>query len=179
MTDTTELPAPGLVIVYTGNGKGKTTAALGLTLRAAGHGLKVCIIQFIKGAWRTGEALALARFAGQVELHTKGTGFTWTSDPEQVAQAAAAGWQLAIEKVQSGRFDLVILDELTYLLQHQLLTEREVLALIAGRPPGLHLVVTGRAASAALLAAADLVTEMKEIKHPFQSGRQARKGIDF
>jgi cob(I)alamin adenosyltransferase len=179
MTGTTDLPAPGLVIVYTGNGKGKTTAALGLALRAAGHDLKVCIIQFIKGAWRTGEARALARFVGQIELHTKGTGFTWASDPAQVAQAAAAAWQLALEKVQSGRFDLIILDELTYLFHHQLLSEQEVLALIARRPAGLHLVVTGRDAGAALLAAADLVTEMKEIKHPFQSGRQAQKGIDF
>jgi cob(I)alamin adenosyltransferase len=171
--------ARGLLIVYTGNGKGKTTAALGLALRASGQGLKVCIIQFIKGSWRTGESLALPRLAEQIEIHTRGTGFTWTSDPEEVARAAGEAWQLAEEKVLSGRYDLIILDELTYLLSYHLLAEQELLSLIARRPPGLHLVITGRNAGAALLAAADLVTEMREIKHPFQNGSPARRGIDF
>jgi cob(I)alamin adenosyltransferase len=180
ITDNTDLPAAtGLVIVYTGSGKGKTTAAFGQALRAAGHGLKVCIIQFIKGSWQSGEARALARFDDLVELHTTGTGFTWTSAPREVALAAAAAWQLATEKVLSGCFDLVILDELTYLLRYQLLAEQELLALLARRPPGLHLVITGRHAGPGLLAAADLVTEMNEVKHPFQNGRPAQKGIEF
>jgi cob(I)alamin adenosyltransferase len=180
MPDKNELPAAtGLVIVYTGNGKGKTTAAFGLALRAAGQGLKVCIIQFIKGAWLTGEAMAMARFAGQIELHTMGSGYTWSSKPEQVAQAAEAGWQLAREKVLSGRFDLVILDEFTYLLNYKLLPVQEALELLALRPNALHLVVTGRDADPDLLAAADLVTEMKEVKHPFRKGEQARKGIEY
>ncbi|MEJ2031626.1 MAG: cob(I)yrinic acid a,c-diamide adenosyltransferase [Deltaproteobacteria bacterium] len=170
--------ADGLVIVYTGHGKGKTTAALGLALRAVGHGLRVCIVQFIKGPWPTGEAAALARFA-EIELHVKGCGFTWASAPKEVKQAAAEGWQLARQKVLSGRFDLVILDELTYLLRYGLLAEEEVLDLCGSRPAGLHLVITGRNASPGLIAAADLVTEMQEIKHPHARGDKTRKGIEY
>lgn len=171
-------PAEGLLIVYTGNGKGKTTAAFGLALRAAGHGLRVCIIQFIKGDWQTGEIAALARF-DEIELHVTGCGFTWTCTPEEVERAAEEGWQLAREKVLSGRFELVILDELTYLLRYGLLAEEEVLDLCARRPPGLHLVITGRHATSGLLAAADLVTEMQEVKHPHNHGGRARKGIEY
>ena len=169
----------GLTLIYTGSGKGKTSAAFGLALRAAGHGLRVCIIQFIKGQWPTGETKAVSRFADLIELHTKGAGFTWTSTEEETRQAAAQAWQLAMEKALSDRYDLLILDELTYLVSYQLLAEEEVLDLLARRPARLHLLITGRDASPGLIAAADLVTEMKEIKHPFDTGVAAQKGIEF
>jgi len=170
----------GLVLIYTGDGKGKTTAALGQALRAAGHGLRVCIIQFIKGAWETGEAKALQAFAELIELHVTGSGFTWQAkDKEEVRQTALAGWRLARDKVLSDDFDLVVLEELTYLVTYGILAEAEVIKLLAMRPPRLHVLITGRAASAGLIAAADLVTEMREIKHPYKIGIQARKGIEW
>ena len=170
----------GLVIINTGHGKGKTTAAFGQALRAAGHGLKVCIIQFIKGQTRTGEALAfMAAFPGQVELHLAGTGFTWQQEMETVKTAALTGWQLAREKIFSDSYDLIVLDELTYLIGFGILTEDEVLDLFRARPKRLHLVITGRDASQGLIEYADLVTEMRAIKHPFQKGIKAQKGIEF
>ncbi len=170
----------GLVMINTGHGKGKTTAAFGQALRAAGQGLKVCIIQFIKGETKTGEALALASaFPGQVELHLAGTGFTWKQDMETVKAAALAGWQLAREKISSDAYDLIVLDELTYLIGFGILTEEEVIALFRERPQRLHLVITGRDAGQGLIEYADLVTEMRAIKHPFQQGIKAQKGIEF
>jgi cob(I)alamin adenosyltransferase len=170
----------GLLMVNTGDGKGKSTAAMGQALRAAGHGLRVCIIQFIKGLDTTGEALALGRaFPDQIEFHVTGTGFSWQRPREELAAAAAAGWRLAGEKIRSNAFDLVILDEFTYLLNGGLLGEEEALALFAARPARLHLLITGRQASPALLAAADLVTEMREVKHPYRQGGRARKGIEY
>jgi len=170
----------GLVIINTGHGKGKTTAALGQALRAAGQGLKVCIIQFIKGQGKTGEALALASaFPGQVELHRVGTGFTWQQDKDTVKEAALAGWNLAREKISSDAYDLIVLDELTYLIGFGILAEAEALALFSARPKRLHLVITGRDASQGLIEYADLVTEMRAIKHPFQKGVKAQKGIEF
>ena len=174
------MDSKGLLLVYTGNGKGKTTAALGQALRAAGHGLKVCIIQFIKGRDDTGEGRALARLGDIIELHTTGSGFTWAAkDPEEPKKAAIAGWTLAREKIMSNRYDMVILDEFTYPLNFDYLNEPKVLAALKERPQGLHLLITGRDASEQLLAAADLVTEMREIKHPFQQGVKARRGIEF
>ncbi len=170
----------GLVIINTGHGKGKTTAAFGQALRAAGQGLKVCIIQFIKGQATTGEALAFtSAFPGQVELHLAGTGFTWQQDMETVKAAALAGWQLAREKILSDAYDLIVLDELTYLIGFGLVPEEEVITLFRARPQRLHLVITGRDASQGLIEYADLVTEMRAIKHPFQKGVKARKGIEF
>jgi cob(I)alamin adenosyltransferase len=170
----------GLVIINTGHGKGKTTAALGQVLRAAGQGMKVCIIQFIKGQAKTGEALALtSAFAGQVELHLAGTGFTWQQDMQTVKAAALAGWSLARKKILSDAYDLIVLDELTYLIGFGLLQEEEVITLLRERPKRLHLVITGRDASPGLIEAADLVTEMRAIKHPFQKGVKAQKGIEF
>lgn len=170
----------GLIIINTGNGKGKTTAALGQALRTAGHGFKVCIIQFIKGAWETGEAKALKAFPDLIEFHVKGSGFTWEEkNLEKVKQAAQEGWKLAQNKIMSNNYDLVILDELTYLIKYQIIKETEVLRLLKKRPGHLHIVITGRNASPGLIKAADLVTEMKEIKHPFSSGIKARKGIEF
>jgi cob(I)alamin adenosyltransferase len=170
----------GLVIINTGHGKGKSTAAFGQALRAVGQGLKVCIIQFIKGQGKTGEALAIAAaFPGQIELHLTGTGFTWQQERETVKAAALAGWRLAGEKILSDAFDLIVLDELTYLIGFGIVSEEEVLALLRKRPKRLHLVITGRDASPGLVEYADLVTEMRTVKHPFQKGIKARKGIEF
>lgn len=174
------MTAQGLIIINTGHGKGKTTAALGQAVRAAGQGMKVCIIQFIKGQDKTGEALAFAAaFPGQVELHLAGTGFTWKQEAETVKKAALAGWNLAREKIASDAYDLIVLDELTYLISLGILTEDEVIALLRSRPQRLHLVITGRDASSGLIEYADLVTEMRAIKHPFQKGIKAQKGIEF
>ncbi|MBU2538940.1 MAG: cob(I)yrinic acid a,c-diamide adenosyltransferase [Proteobacteria bacterium] len=170
----------GLVIINTGHGKGKTTAAFGQALRAVGQGLQVCIIQFIKGTTKSGEALALATgFPGQVALHLAGTGFTWKQDKETVKKAAMAGWQLTREKIMSDAYDLIVLDELTYLITLGLVAEEEILDLFRARPQRLHLVITGRDATQGLIEYADLVTEMRVIKHPFQKGIKARKGIEF
>lgn len=168
----------GVTVLYTGNGKGKTTAAMGQVMRAVGHGLKVCVIQFIKGQWATGEANTCATLA-RVEFHVMGSGFTWREDPQQTKRAAAAGWALAEEKIRGGDFDLVVLDELTYLVSYQLVDESQVLNLIRNRPPHVHLVITGRNATPVLVEAADLVTEMLEVKHPYASGVKAQAGIEF
>ncbi len=170
----------GLIIIYTGNGKGKTTAAFGQALRAAGHGLRICIIQFMKGKWQTGEAKAMAALADRVELHIKGVGFTWQQkNMDEVTRAAHDGWELAREKIASDQYDMVILEELTYLISFNILAESEVLEVLRSRPPRLHVLITGRNAGKGLIEAADLVTEMHEIKHHFQSGAAARKGIEF
>ncbi|MEW6595366.1 MAG: cob(I)yrinic acid a,c-diamide adenosyltransferase [Thermodesulfobacteriota bacterium] len=170
----------GLTILFTGNGKGKTTAALGLALRAAGHGKKIAIIQFIKERTDTGEAKALAALGDCIELHVTGSGFSWAQrDEAAFRQVAQAGWRLAREKIASRAYDLIILDELTYLIHFGLVAEEAVLAAIAGKPAPLHLVITGRQASPGLIGAADLVTEMREIKHPFRRGIAAQAGIEF
>ena len=168
----------GLILLYTGHGKGKTTAALGQVLRAVGHGLKVCVIQFIKGSWPTGEAKACGALA-QVEFHVMGSGFTWQQAPEETKRAAEAAWALAEIKVAGGEFDMVVLDELTYLLSYQLVDEGRIIEVIRKRPPHVHLVITGRDASAALIDASDLVSEMRELKHPYASGVKAQAGIEF
>jgi len=168
----------GLLIVLTGNGKGKTTAAIGQALRMAGHKMRVCIIQFIKSKKNTGEAKALAGLSESVEMHTIGSGFTWQSEKEEVEAAARAGWELAKEKMSSD-YDMVILDEITYLLNGGILDQDEILGFLNNRPENLHIVVTGRQASEDLIRAADLVTEMKEIKHPYQNGIKAGKGIEY
>ena len=169
----------GLFIIFTGNGKGKTTAAIGQALRMAGHKMRVCIIQFIKSLKNTGEAKALSELTDTIELHVIGSGFTWKSPKAEVAAAARVGWILARGKIDSGRYDMVILDEITYLLNNRILDEAEVLTAINHRPESMHVVITGREASPDLIAAADLVTEMKEIKHPFKTGVKAGKGIEY
>lgn len=170
----------GLVIVNTGEGKGKSTAALGIVLRAWGRDFRLCVIQFIKaetGQW--GEVKA-ARKLG-IEWHSMGDGFTWTSkDMQQTIARAEKGWELAQEKIQSGQYDLIVLDEFTYPLHFGWLdTDKVIEWLKANRPPELHLVITGRDAPAALIAYADLVTEMLAIKHPFEQGIKAQAGIEF
>jgi cob(I)alamin adenosyltransferase len=175
-----EMDARGLLMINTGDGKGKTTAAFGQALRVAGHGQKVCIIQFIKGKWPTGEGRAMARLADCVELHVCGSGFTWQAeDLDEVVQAAVQGWRLAREKIASGSFRLIVLDELTYPINYGIIAEDEVLATLAARPAHLDILITGRGAGAGLLAVADLVTEMREVKHPYRKGLAARQGIEY
>jgi cob(I)alamin adenosyltransferase len=172
----------GLLIVHTGNGKGKTTAALGLLMRAAGRGLNCCMIQFMKSRNdRYGEHVAADKLG--IEVHTMGDGFTWdTKNPEQDRQTARATWQLCVEKLRSGDYDLIVFDELVYVLSYQMLAVEEVLEefrAVREAQPSLHIVVTGRDAPEQLIAQADLVTEMREIKHPFTAGIKAQQGIEF
>jgi len=172
----------GLLIVHTGNGKGKTTAALGLLMRAAGRGLNCCMIQFMKSRNdRYGEHVAADKLG--IEVHTMGDGFTWdTKNPEQDRQTARATWQLCVEKLRSGDYDLIVFDELVYVLSYQMLAVEEVLEefrAVREAQASLHIVVTGRDAPEQLIAQADLVTEMREIKHPFTAGIKAQQGIEF
>lgn len=170
----------GVIIINTGNGKGKTTAAFGQALRVAGHDQSVCIIQFIKGQWPTGEGRAVKRLSDHIELHVCGTGFTWQAAERAVVIAAAReGWQLALEKINSGNYRLVVLDELTYVVNYGIVSEQEVVGALIARPVGVDIIITGRDAGAGLVAAADLVSEMREIKHPYQQGIPARKGVEF
>ncbi len=172
----------GLVIVHTGNGKGKTTAALGMLLRAWGRGMKVGVIQFIKNEnARYGEIKAAERM-GHIDWLTTGDGFTWTSqDMDETEAKACHGWQLAQERIASDRYDLLLLDEFTYPLHYGWLETEAVIAwLKAHKPPRLHLVITGRYAPEALIDYADLVTEMREIKHPYkEQGIRAQAGIEY
>jgi cob(I)alamin adenosyltransferase len=167
-------------MVFTGNGKGKTTAALGMALRAVGHGIKVGVIQFIKGSRNCGEREAVKRFGDLLAFHVTGRGFTWTSDDIQKDRRAARdGWGQACAMIADGRYGMVILDELTYLIQYGFLTETVVLTALRRRPAGQHVVITGRNASEGLLAAADLVTEMHAVKHPYAAGIKAQPGVEF
>ncbi len=170
----------GLVIVNTGNGKGKTTAMLGTILRAWGRQMRICVIQFIKaetGNW--GEVRA-ARKLG-IEWHSSGDGFTWTSkDLVETGNKARGAWALAQEKIASGQYDLIALDEITYAFNYGWLDIHECIAwLRAHKPPELHLILTGRDAPPELIDYADLVTEMREIKHPYTRGILAQAGVDF
>jgi cob(I)alamin adenosyltransferase len=172
---------PGLVVLHTGDGKGKTTAALGLALRSVGHGYGVCMVQFIKGKWTCGEHKAAAEYLeGRLEIHPMGDGFTWdTKDREADKRKVREGWELAMRKVATGRYRMLILDELIYVLSYDYFPVREVLDFLAARPPDLHVVLTGRNPPPELVEAADLVTEMVAVKHPYQAGIKAQKGIEF
>lgn len=170
----------GLLIVHTGKGKGKSTAAFGTVFRALGHGMRVGVVQFVKGRWTTGERAALERFESQVTVHTMGEGFTWeTQDRQRDIAAAAAAWEKAKALVGDGEHDLVLLDELNIVLRYDYLPLEEVLAALSARPEMKHVIVTGRNAKEELIEAADLVTEMTQIKHPFRSGVKAQVGIEF
>lgn len=170
----------GLLVVYTGKGKGKTTAALGLSLRALGHGKRVCFIQFIKGSWKYGELEAAQHFSGLWDFHVTGRGFTWKSDELSKDIAAAhSGWELAQKVIAENRHELLVLDELTYLVQYNILTQEEILQVVQQRKAPLHVVITGRGAGELLIQAADLVTEMQEVKHHYQQGIKAIRGIEF
>jgi len=170
----------GLLIVHTGPGKGKSTAAFGLMLRALGRGFRVGVVQFVKGAWQTGERLALDRFADQVEWHTMGEGFTWeTQDRARDVAAAERAWSRARDLMAREDIRLLILDELNIALRYDYLPLAEVVAALRARRPDLHVVVTGRNAKPELVEAADLVTEMTLVKHHFAAGVKAQEGVEF
>jgi cob(I)alamin adenosyltransferase len=170
----------GLLIVHTGAGKGKTTAALGLAIRALGHGMKVGIVQFVKGAIATGEGALLKSLSLPLEMHTLGEGFTWkTRDRERDILAARRGWEKSVELLRDPSFGLVILDELNIVLRYEYLPLEEIMTELASRREMLHVVVTGRNAKPALLELADLVTEMVATKHPFRDGVKPQPGIEF
>jgi cob(I)alamin adenosyltransferase len=169
----------GLLVVYTGHGKGKTTAALGMVFRALGRGFRVAVVQFIKGKWKTGERI-FAETLPALEFHVMGLGFTWDSDDLAKDKAAArAAWEKAREAILSGERDLVVLDELTYTFHYDFLPLVEVLEVFRARPPHVHIVVTGRNAPEELVALADLVTEMAVVKHPHTAGIKAQIGVDY
>ena len=175
----------GLLIVHTGEGKGKTTAALGLALRAFGAGLKVLILQFIKGGQTYGELDAIKLLEkipdiqGKVQIKQCGMGFTSKGDLSEHKKFAQETLKLAENEILSGEWDLIILDEINYAVKFNLITETEILELLEKRPQNLHLVLTGRDATPKIIEIADLVTEMKLIKHPFQQGIKAQRGIEF
>jgi cob(I)alamin adenosyltransferase len=170
----------GLLIVNTGPGKGKTTAAFGLALRVLGHGGRVGVVQFVKGAWHTGEKDAFAAFGDRVVWHTMGEGFTWeTQDLARDVAAAEAAWSRARDLIADESIDLVVLDELNIALRYDYLDLDAVVEALKTRREGLHVVVTGRNAKPALVEAADLVTEMGAAKHHFAAGVKAQKGIEF
>jgi cob(I)alamin adenosyltransferase len=169
----------GLLIVHTGTGKGKSTAAFGMALRALAHGFRVGVVQFVKGPWTSGEREILKRLP-EIEIHAMGEGFTWeTQDRERDVRAARAAWAKAAALLADPGTRMVILDELNIALRYDHLPVDEVLAALAARPPDKHVVVTGRNAPQALIDAADLVTEMTLVKHPFRAGVKAQPGIEF
>jgi cob(I)alamin adenosyltransferase len=170
----------GLLIVHTGPGKGKSTAAFGMVLRCLGHGMRVGIVQFVKGAWGTGERDVLARFPELVTCRAMGEGFTWdTQDRARDIAAARAAWELAKAMIVDPSYRMVLLDELNIVLRYGYLPLDEVMAAVKAKPRDLHVVVTGRNAPAELIEAADLVTEMTLVKHPFRAGVKAQAGIEF
>ncbi len=172
--------AKGLLLVHTGPGKGKTTAAFGLALRMLGTGGTVGVVQYIKGAWSTGERTAFAAFGDRVRWHSMGEGFTWeTQDLARDRAAAARAWETSAAMLQDPTLDLVVLDELNIALRYEYLDLDAVVAALRGRRAGLHVVVTGRNAKPAMIEAADLVTEFAAVKHHFAAGVRAQRGIEF
>lgn len=172
--------APGLLLVHTGDGKGKSTAAFGMVARALGWGQKVGVVQYIKGKWVTGEREFFKRFPGEVRFEVMGEGFTWdTQDRARDVAAAQAAWTVSLEMLADPELDLVLFDELNIALRYDYLDIDQVVADLEARPRDKHVVVTGRNAKPQLLAIADLVTEMTLVKHPFDQGIKAQRGIDF
>ena len=171
----------GLKIVFTGQGKGKTTAALGMAIRALGHGENVAIVQFIKGGWEPGESKAFEIYGEQIKWHALGEGFTWeTQDRQRDKELANLAWKKSLEYLSSSKYKLVILDEINIALKLGYLSVKEVIQGIRGRPNLTHVVLTGRGAKNELIEIADLVTEMNLIKHPFkEQGIKAQKGVEF
>jgi cob(I)alamin adenosyltransferase len=171
----------GLIIVNTGNGKGKTTAALGMVMRSLGHGYKVAIIQFIKGAWEPAEKAVLNKWSDQLEFHAMGEGFTWdTQDRERDIEKATAAWATSLEYILNPEYRLVLLDEINIALKLGYLDVDTVIAGLARKPEDSHVILTGRAAPEQLISIADLVTEMSLVKHPFrEQGVKAQPGIEF
>ncbi len=173
----------GLVIVFTGDGKGKTTSALGIALRACGHNMKVVMLQFIKGSWHYGELESVKKLSPNFELIPLGKGFVGIIDDrlprEEHIKAAKEALGIAREKITSGNYRIVILDEINVAVRLNLIDIEDLLDLVKAKPERLHLIITGRGADPKLIEAADLVTEMREIKHPYQKGIEAQRGIDY
>ncbi len=170
----------GVLIVYTGAGKGKTTAALGMALRCIGHGMKLAVVQFIKGAIDTAEERALKSFGDRVTFLRMGEGYTWeTQDRERDTKFAQRAWETACGFLRDPSYAMVILDEFNIALQHEYVKVADVLPVLRRRPAMQHVVITGRGAPAELIEEADLVTEMKQVKHPFRKGIKAQKGVEF
>ena len=175
----------GLLIVHTGKGKGKSTAAFGLVVRAMGNGMKVGVIQYVKGKWETGERDILEHFPDLVEIHAMGEGFSWdTQDRARDIAAARKAWEKSKAMIEASRgpnpkYNMILLDELNIVLRYDNLPLDEIVETLANRPKDLHIIVTGRNAKDELIEIADLVTEMTQIKHPFRSGVKAQKGIEF
>jgi len=182
----TKTKEKGLLIVHTGKGKGKSTAAFGLVTRAIGNDMRVGVVQFVKGKWETGERRVLEHFPEQVTIKTMGEGFTWeTQDRARDIRAAQAAWEASKEMIEACRgaepaYDMILLDEINIVLRYDYLPLDEVVAVLNGRPKDLHIIVTGRNAKEPLIEAADLVTEMTQVKHPFrEQGVKAQKGVEF
>ena len=170
----------GLLIVHTGTGKGKSTAAFGMVLRALGHGMRIGIVQFVKGAWETGERKVLAAYPELVTCRAMGDGFTWdTQDRARDIAAARAAWEASKAMIADPAYQLVLLDELNIVLRYDYLPLEDVVAALKAKPRDLHVIVTGRNAKPELIEIADLVTEMTLVKHPFRSGVKAQRGIEF
>ncbi len=173
-------PGRGLVLVHTGNGKGKSSSAFGIAARSLGWGHKVGIVQYIKGTWITGEKQFFAKFPNQVDWHTMGEGFTWnTQDRARDIKAAEAAWTRSCEMMKSGDYDLVVLDEINIAMRYDYLSTEAVLSGLKLRSPRTSVILTGRDAKDDICEYADLVSEMLEIKHPFQSGIKSQRGLDF
>ena len=170
----------GVIVITTGNGKGKSSSGFGMVARALGHGMKIGIVQFIKGAMSTGEETFFRRFPDEVEYHVMGDGFTWnTQDREQDVKTATLAWEKAKRMLSDDSYDLILLDELNIVLKYQYLPIEEVIKDLQNRPEMQHVVITGRAAKDELIEIADTVTEMKDIKHAFRSGIKAQKGVEL
>ena len=175
----------GLLMVHTGKGKGKSTAAFGLVTRAIGNGMKVGVVQYVKGKWQTGERVVLEHFPNQVTIKTMGEGFTWeTQDRARDIAAAQAAWEASKEMIEACRgddppYDIILLDELNIVLRYDYLPLADVVEFLSNKPEGLHVIVTGRNAKPELMDAADMVTEMTMVKHHFKAGVKAQVGIEF
>ena len=170
----------GLLIVHTGKGKGKSTAAIGLAIRCIGNGMKVGIVQFVKGAWKTGERKILEQYSDLCVVKAMGEGFSWeTQDRQRDLAAARSAWAVATEMMSDKSFDIIILDELNIVLRYKNLPLKEILETIKDKRTMLHVVITGRNAADELIEIADIVTEMTQIKHPFRDGVKAQRGIEF
>lgn len=170
----------GVIVINTGNGKGKSSSGFGMVARALGHGMKVGIVQFIKGSYSTGEETFFRRFPEEVEYHVMGDGFTWeTQDRERDIKAATQAWEKAKEMLSDDSYDLILLDELNIVLKYNYLPVETVITDLQARPEMQHVIITGRAAKDELIEIADTVTEMKDVKHAFRSGIKAQKGIEL
>ena len=170
----------GLIVVHTGKGKGKSTAAFGMVMRAIGHGFRVGVVQFIKGRWETGERQVLEHFPDQVTIHAMGEGFTWeTQDRKRDLAAARAAWDKAKAMIADPSYRMILLDELNIVLRYDYLPVAEIVETLRAKPADTHVIVTGRNAKEELIEIADLVTEMTMVKHPFRDGVKAQAGVEF